>query len=185
MRFRLIYDGLLPSRGNAASRLPIREALHPQLQELWSHDPLEHYRDKYLSDEPGAGQISVIKRVNGHVYAPLVCTSLHLLAELDILMLRPEPPGRVIAHGDIDNRLKVLFDALRAPNSEQEIGTGARMSTLAEPTFTLLEDDRLITRVNVETDRLLNAGHPEHVRLIIAVTLRASRVIYGNQVIIA
>lgn len=184
MRFRLFYDGALPSRGSATARLPIREALHPQLSELWSHDPLAPRRDRYLSENPGEGNISVLKRVGAHVYAPLICTQLSLLAELDILMLRPEPPGRVIAHGDIDNRLKVLFDALRAPNSIQETGDNARPSSPTDPTFTLLEDDRLITRVNVETDRLLDAGDPEHLRLIIRVTLRASRMTYGNDVLI-
>jgi len=74
--------------------------------------------------------------------ALVVLAQLCLLAELDILMLRPEAPGAIISSGDIDNSLKTLFDALRVPNNEQEVGGSARQSSWASPTFTLLEDDR-------------------------------------------
>lgn len=185
MRFTLNYDGPLPSRGNVASRVPIREALHPQLDELWDHDPLANIRSRSLAQIPEGGQISVVKAIGAHVFAPLVCTQLCLLAELDILMLRPEAPGAIMSRGDIDNSLKTLFDSLRAPNNEPEVGASARASSWASPTFTLLEDDRLISRVNVDTDRLLNSPSPDHVRLTIKVTLRPSRIIYGNQVLIS
>jgi hypothetical protein len=34
---------------------------------------------------------------------------------LNILFLRADIPGKVVQSGDIDNRLKTLFDALRMP----------------------------------------------------------------------
>jgi len=101
-------------------------------------------------------------------------------------MLRPELPGGIVrSGGDIDNRLKTLFDALRLPGMPQEIASSTRPSSTTEPNFTLLEDDAPITRVNVETDRLLAAPDPNQVRLIIRVNVRASQVIYGNQVLIS
>ena len=101
-------------------------------------------------------------------------------------MLRPELPGGIVTSGgDIDNRLKTLFDALRVPGVPQEIALSTRQSSTREPNFTLLEDDALITRVNIETDRLLAAPDPSQVRLIIRVNVRASQVIYGNQVLIS
>ena len=117
---------------------------------------------------------------------PLVCKPLHLLAEIDILMLRPELPGRHRNEwGDIDNRLKTLFDALRVPGVPQEIASNTRPSSANEPHFTLLEDDALIARINVETDRLLAAPDPSQVRLIIRVDIRASRVILDNPVLLS
>ena len=83
--------------------------------------------------------------------------------------------------GDIDNRLKTLFDALRVPGVPQEIASNTRPSSANEPHFTLLEDDALIARINVETDRLLAAPDPSQVRLIIRVNIRASRVILAIQ----
>lgn len=181
MRFTITYDGALPSRGTVAEKEQIREHLHPQLRELWTHEPLSGH-SKFLEPPASANEISVLVHQGTHVFAPLVCDRLHLIAELDILLLRPELPGRIVTSGgDIDNRLKTLFDALRAPSNAQELAPTARQSSVTDPTFTLLEDDALISRVNVDTDRLLGASTPDDVRLIIRVAVRASRWIYGNQ----
>ena len=120
MRFTLNYDGPLPSRGNVASRVPIREALHPQLDELWDHEPLVNMRNESLAEKPEPGHISVVKAIGAHVFAPLICTQLCLLAELDILMLRPEAPGAIISRGDIDNSLKTVRCT---PGAEQRAGS--------------------------------------------------------------
>lgn len=128
----------------------------------------------------------MLTEVGDHVYAPLVRTQLHLLAELDILLLRPELPGGVVTSGgDIDNRLKTLFDALGVPSQTQDIAPNARVSSGESPTFTLLEDDALIARVNIDTDRLLSAPQPDFVRMIIRVSLRARKLILGNMNLIA
>jgi len=179
MRFTLTYEGQLLSRGSSAHKEHIRQAFHPQLAELWTHDPLSTFPDYLQPDQQGG--LSVLTEVAGHVYAPLVSTRLHLLAELDILMLRPELPGGVVTSGgDIDNRLKTLFDALGVPTQPQDIAVTARASSIQSPTFTLLEDDVLIARVNVDTDRLLAAPQPDFVRLTIRVSLRARKLILGN-----
>jgi hypothetical protein len=95
-------------------------------------------------------------------------------------MLRAEAPGRIIVgRGDIDNRLKTLFDALRAPTSKQEIKEGARATSADDPLYVLLEDD-LITRASVETDRWLNAPATDQVLVILQCRTRATQVIWGN-----
>jgi hypothetical protein len=150
VRFTLSYDGTLPSRGNASDKQQIREALDPQLRELWTHEPLSNYQEEYLRVAE-VNKISVLLYRGDHVFAPLICKPLRLLAELDILMLRPELPGGIVTSGgDIDNRLKTLCDALRVPGVAQEIASSTRLSSTKEPHFTLLEDDALITRVSVE-----------------------------------
>lgn len=180
MRFSLTYSGALPARGTPDVKDRIRQQLHPQLQELWKHDPLSIH-PQYLQPARPDG-ISVLTEIGGHVYAPLVCSNLHLLAELDILMLRPELPGGIVTSGgDIDNKLKTLFDALGVPTSSQLAAQStAPTSTAASPTFTLLEDDNLIAKVSVDTDRLLAPPAPDHVQLLIRVSLRARRLILGN-----
>ena len=90
--------------------------------------------------------------------------------------------------GDIDNRLKTHLDSLRVPGVPQEIASSTRPSSSKEPNSTLL-DDALITRINIETDRLLAAPDPSQVRLIIRVdptpvqggaTLNTSRLIIAR-----
>lgn len=52
--------------------------------------------------------------------------------------------------GDIDNRLKTLFDALRLPNQTNELVGYDNPAPDENPFFCLLEDDSLITHVSVE-----------------------------------
>jgi hypothetical protein len=57
--------------------------------------------------------------------------------------------------GDIDNRLKTLFDALRVPGVPQEIASNTRTSSANEPSLHPTGGRALIARINVETDRAL------------------------------
>lgn len=83
------------------------------------------------------------------------------------------PPGRIVTQGgDIDNRPKTLLEALKVPNLPNALPQGAVPAAGESPFFCLLEDDNLITGLNVETDRLLDpsAGPNEVVILIHALT---------------
>jgi len=100
-----------------------------------------------------------------------VSAAFGLSCVLDILLLRREQPGRVIMQsGDIDNRIKTLFDGLRMPTNAEEAGT---ISESQLPYFCLLESDTLIDEIRVSTDMLLlPPASPEeqnHVRVIIGV----------------
>jgi hypothetical protein len=101
---------------------------------------------------------------------------LSLLCELDVLFLRPDRPGDVLRSGDIDNRMKTIFDALRVPSQESELGGYLVPADDETPFFCLLEDDNLITRITVEADRLWEPTAPEagvnDARLVIKVGIR-------------
>jgi hypothetical protein len=98
-------------------------------------------------------------------------------------MLRPEPPGAIITQaGDIDNRLKTLFDALRYPKKMDELPKGATPDESEKPFFCLLEDDILITGVSVRTDVLLEPDAATHkVQLHIQVETKATQSRVGNR----
>jgi hypothetical protein len=106
------------------------------------------------------------------------------LCSLDILFLRRHDAGSLIANGgDIDNRIKVLFDGLRMPGNDAELG-GLLIEPDEDPFFCLLEDDALITRVSVETDRLLLPleanGDEDDVFLVIHATIIDPSAIFGG-----
>lgn len=165
MRFTLHYEGPLPSRGGTAIKGRIREAFAQQLAEMWAHQPLSIYADRLLNPDPESGSVSVLTSRYGPTFAPIVCEPLGLVAELDIMLLWPAPPGRISRGGDIDNRLKTLFDALAAPAHANQVPAGLRTSP-ADPQYVLLADDELISRFNVDTDRLLAAdGDVAHVQV--------------------
>jgi hypothetical protein len=112
---------------------------------------------------------------NAFNFVPLVTEELSLICGIEILFLRPDYPGAVVSSGDIDNRLKTLFDALRMPQIGQ-LKADAVPSENEKPFYVLLEDDKLISRLSVETDTLLEPIGDEmnksDARLIITVKLR-------------
>lgn len=176
MRFTLTYRGPLAGSGSADQKHQVRRAFHPQLKELWEHPPLAQNKTRWLSapsaSNPELG--SALRHVGKHSFAVIVMQHFNLTAELDILMLRPEHPGRILQRADIDNRLKTLFDALRYPDKLQEVPPTWTPSPDEQPLFCLLEDDRLVTRINVEADRLLNARDQNEVMLTVGVQLKAT-----------
>jgi hypothetical protein len=179
MSFRLHYRGKLPSNGNREDKHRIREAIHLQLLELWARPPLADHVE-YLKPRTKPGDISLVFPAAGYNFSCLVSQSWGYLAHLDITLLRPEPAGLIITKGgDIDNRLKTLFDALRPPQQLNELP-----SNYCPPAngilHCLLEDDSLITKVSVETDYLLDARVPDEVLLLIQVHMIKTRNIIGN-----
>jgi hypothetical protein len=132
MQFRLIYQGRLPAASSGDKRTEekhaIRRVLHKQLLELWSKN---YFLKNFVLGRtpevfPDGKLISVMYDMakdyqrSGYCFLPLVRSSLGVMCSLDILFLRRDEPGDLIrSGGDIDNRIKVLFDALRVPEEHE------------------------------------------------------------------
>lgn len=181
MEFHLLYEGPLRANGDLREKHALRRRFHEQLRVLWQQVPLAG-DDRLLADPAPPGTVSVIQRVGTYTFAPLVCEALSLICELDVVFLRPEAPGAVVTRGgDIDNRLKTLFDGLRMPRVATEIPPGDVPADGETPFFCLLEDDNLITRVNVATDRLLRTGAGGNdVVLLIRATTKVVKQMWAN-----
>ena len=116
MEFRLTYDGPLKAAAGVNEKHELRKTFHEQFKVLWKQIPLSDNLD-LLENPPKKNRISIITDFDDYQFAPLVCERLHLICELDLVILHPEAPGSVVTQGgDIDNRLKTLFDSLRMPN---------------------------------------------------------------------
>jgi hypothetical protein len=166
MEFRLLYQGRLPAQSQSNTRPrekhAIRKVLHLQLMNQWNaHAGLRVYvrSPGIAGDARNPSMIHVL--ANGYEkcgfrFLPLVNERFGTVAcALDILFLRRDQPGDLVRDGgDIDNRIKVLFDALKVPSHCEELG-GAVPEDGEDPLFCLLEDDKLITEVKITTDRLL------------------------------
>jgi len=181
MEFHLLYDGPLRANGDLREKHTLRKNFHKQLAVLWQQVPLAGH-DRLLLDPAPPGVVSVIQHVGAYTFAPLACRALRLVCELDVVFLRPEAPGAVVTQGgDIDNRLKTLFDGLRMPGVLTEIPASETPAEDETPFFCLLEDDNLITRVNVATDRLLRtSAGANDVVLMIHATTKAVEAIWAN-----
>lgn len=182
VRFTLVYQGpLLAKQGSAKGRMPhehaIRQQFQRQLSELSNFQfPLTHLKSALSPYVGGPGRTAhtvietLIVQKGPFRFLPLISTETGLVCKLDILFLRPSNPGEIVTHGgDLDNRLKTLFDALRIPS---EIPEDQKVEDGEDPFYCLLQDDALITEVNVATDRLLERRVKDdihHVLLIIGV----------------
>jgi len=179
MEFRLLYTGEILGASKTDTRASvkhaIRRALHPQLRRLWSIKPglgglaEYHYFPRWcrnhssvsidnFTDEDrrrhGVEGIAEQWQRNGFRFVPLVTQEYILRCEIDILFLRPEEPHFIMQGGDLDARVKTIFDALRIPENLAETG-GMGPQDDEDPFFCLLQDDKLISSVSVTTDELL------------------------------
>ena len=110
-----------------------------------------------------------------------------LLCSLRILFLRRDIPGSVITSaGDIDNRIKTIIDALRRPRSGNElVGDDQAPGEAEDPFYCLLEDDKQVHHLEVETDTLLDEiteddADAAKAKLIITVEIRPFDITYFN-----
>lgn len=185
MLFTLAYRGPLKSNGSPHDKHQIRAAMHWQLKQLWNYPPLNGQIDlkQELLESWNIKPTPVVSKEHKQFqFAPVFRKEQSVLVELEILLLRAEPPGSVIvSRGDLDNRLKTLFDALRVPSNGSELPSEAAPAEGQTPFLCLLEDDAQIVKINVETDVLLEPVTSQmEVQLFVRVRTRLSKVTYGN-----
>lgn len=179
MEFRLNYRGELKGDGDSQHKHELRRHFHAQLTELWKQPPLVN-RPDFTADTPPDGKVSLSMTQGAFRFVPLVSTRLHAVAHLDLVLLRPGPPGHLLrGGGDIDNRLKTLLDALKVPEANA-LPAGVVPGPGENPFFCLLEDDKLVTSIRVETDRLLDPQNEREVLLLMRVTTKYTEVIWAN-----
>lgn len=183
MEFVLYYRGPLRANRRPPEKHQLRKHFHAQLSQLWRQNPLNGLADPLLKkpEELKPGEFSILESVGAFTFAPLVCSRLRLVTSLAVTMLRPEPPDTIVTQaGDIDNRFKTLLDALKMP-SASEIPSGETPEANEEPFFCLLQDDSLITKLVVETDRLLDpSAQPSEVVLLLRVQTSKLVTIFKN-----
>lgn len=209
MEFRLIYKGRLPAQragaGRTSERHSVRKIFHLQLKELWKQHPDLRAQSESVFNVDAARQIQAAlkgapdaKPWLEHVadsgtrlgtrFVPLISKQGGFTCSLEVLFLRRDNPGNLVASGgDIDNRIKVLLDALKMPDTVEDLG-GIPIGADENHFYCLLQDDCLITELSVITDRLLTPQEADEnlhdVHLVIHVTMRnPSAVFAGNRLV--
>ena len=172
----------------------IRKVFHSQLKQFWEQDfflksnrvvPSYYGVDTSVPDfekiwQPDQNKmVSLSKAVaNQHQefsykFVPLARKDWKLHCKLQILLLRRDGINSAISAGDIDNRVKTIIDALTKPAHLNQLPDGAIPVEGEDPFYCLLEDDRLVTSLEVESDVLLDSNYPSnHAHVIISAEIR-------------
>lgn len=201
------------SKPKSDAKWEIRKKLHPQLMDLWASHPAlrtvwenRHFpktggttlvqahhlhpgpvnpiRAVHIGPTPPPREIiDLCEAINKHGawFQPLVRDSYALHCGLKIIFLRKEPPGKVYQGGDIDGRIKTLIDALAMPQHREQVME--KEGDQFHPILCLLEDDSLVSGLQIESERLLtDQNHPaDFVRLNIEVDVRVRQATIYNQ----
>lgn len=191
MEFHLIYSGDLLKSNNARptwEKHAIRRNLHEQLKKLWEvHPALSYYGNKMVAIDEDGNRLQPEKpflevlakkhEKSGVGFIPIMTEANGLVCSLNILFLRPEGPGSILeSAGDIDNRIKTLIDALRVPRDGGEMKKRPADDPDPNPMYCLLQDDKLITSLKVETDRLLITKGDKEQETILIIRVETAQV---------
>lgn len=193
----------------AAHKHAIRRHFHKQLKEQWrtnrflsnqkiasgAHQIMPPSAAAFWEKDPGGiyPLSEVLAECYGHSgyrFIPLVWKEMSLSCSLRILCLRRDALEAVSAARDIDNRIKTVIDALTVVPLKHGSPIGEDGKPLApsadeDPMYVLLDDDRQITHLEIETDTALapdptNEANESFVRLVISVEIRPYTVTQFN-----
>jgi len=198
MEFRLTYEGKLLSSGNNNPRPghkhTIRMHFHEQLFRLWKFNrslaaiaqgyqtSLKKAHEAFLyagsaAPEGARKYLDLLQDTYpmfNTKWAPLVTDGCGLTCSVDVLFLRRGARGGIMQSGDIDGRIKTLFDALAIPRSNAGLPQDMAITC---PIYTLLDGDKNIAHVSVTTDELLDptgekgAGNND-ARIVLTINVR-------------
>ena len=160
LKFRLIYRGPLASGSGKAhldQKSALRRVFHEQLAELWQQhaglralsDPAKRFRHKKEANFR-------LPNTEGDTYNFLYLIGdgrrTIVLTGHSVFENRDSPGGLVKQSGDdLDNRLKILLDALRMPRENSHVAKGPPKPD-EDPYFCLLQDDYLIEKMKITAD---------------------------------
>lgn len=132
----------------------MRKGFHNQLKRQWAITPIlqntrpeEPYHIDRLASE---------FQVPPWRFVPLVTGRLQLITGIEILLQRLDNASSSVWSGDIDNRIKTIIDALEVPRANDGYAE-LTPEGHEDPFFCLLENDRYLNHVAVETANLLDA----------------------------
>lgn len=181
MEFCLFYQGKLKSRDGAAGKHEIRASLDRQLRSISHSQTFSHsFKPDWEGKRSSKEQPMFVERM-GKRFWFLISENLATKVNLSLTILVPHETARIVHNGgDIDNRIKTLFDALRVPAADSEVPSNDQFDYSDSGMYCLLEDDKLIDRISIRSYQDHGPAEPDHVRCVIEVETKITRALWGN-----
>ena len=151
MEFTLFYQGVLSTKNKRRIVVvnDLRREFHNQLKMLLKLPPLVDHPDWFR--EPFPKQLH--KEFNNLNFVCLVSNKLKMYVDLEMTLLAQYKNRNF---KDIDNKVKIIGDGLQIPNQKSHIPIDYKPAKEENPLICLLSDDRLIYKLKVDTDYILN-----------------------------
>ena len=181
MEFCLYYQGKLRSRDTASGKHRIREQLHHQIRSLCNSPQFsEIFNPTGYAALVKHDHEMFVQRGDKRFWF-LISETLATVVNLNLTILVPHEVGRIVQNGgDIDNRIKTLFDALRAPATDSEVPSNDSFDYQPGGMYCLLQDDKLINRVSIRSYQDHSPLEDDSVRCLIEVETKITRALVGN-----
>ena len=177
LHITLTYEGKI--RGNSrkiAHVSSLRQIFSAQLAKLINTEPFSYVRE-HIDPNPNPATFFIGKQVGAFTFIPFISEKMHTTCSLNIKLLRGmSPHNPVLESVNLYNRIKTLIDSLRAPAQESELDKNCT----EDPTYVLLEDDRLVTGLSVSTDHYLAHDDGETVFALITADIHLGRATFDN-----
>jgi hypothetical protein len=136
----------------------MRKGFHRSLKRHWELTPfLMNAQQPPVDTKPyHIERLAQEFQISPWGFVPLVTGRLQLLTTIDIWIQRLDNASSSVWSGDVDNRVKTIIDALEVPSAND--GYASLTPEAGEqPFFCLLENDKYLNNVAVETSALLDA----------------------------
>lgn len=160
MEYLIIYHGNLPSNGSKDDKGKIREILNDQIKKIWDTDQYKNLMKSRQSNKKVKDMYVSVADIN---YLPMISSKIKLYCHIKIEYFSNRSPSEIFTDGDLDNKLKTLFDGLRAITSKQE-KTYEKENQLY---YTVLEDDNLVKGLTIETHQIFSNDEDFYIITII------------------
>lgn len=179
MEFCLHYFGPLKSNAGPIEKHQIRCQLHHQLKSICSSYPFLSSFEPDFNETRKQTEKPLFKEIDEKKYWFLICECLSTSVDLNLTLLVPHQTHAIVSGGDVDNRIKTLFDGLRIPQIENEIPNNDSFD-YSEGMFCLLEDDKLINNIQIQMFQDHAPIDDKSCRVLIKVNTRINGAKWGN-----
>src|SRR5271167_2144085 len=119
VKFNITYDGELLSANDKNSRVKNKNAIRFDIADQLLPIFIKGDFPRFNLDSFTTLEVARVKK--GIKCIPILTRKMNASCRLSIKLMRNEHPGQIVHGGDIDNRLKTLFDALRMPENDSVV----------------------------------------------------------------
>lgn len=173
----LTYRGQIPSKASSLDAVwNMRKSFHRQLETLWGKEPfavLKRWEDSNFA----AQAPNFLRSIGDQVFVPFYGEAVGVGVRLEIKLLTGLPQQAVISSGDLDNRVKRIIDALRAPTQKGEIVANLEPNSRW---YCVMDDDSSVKEVTASLAPYLDSNDPSESFVFVRVRTSPTAVTFAN-----